>query len=965
MQDGMSTERETTTERTLVRWGLALALGVAALILNQWTFPILTRETPNFIFGGIPVLVSFLALGPAPGILTALISLLAFPIQDFWAAHPAAAAGLLIYVIEGLAVYYLYRRTRSIPLAAALFWFGGGWILTVLNYQVWMGLSFGYTALFVVKQLLNALMVALGAELILSRPIRRWFQRMTGGSVPPYPLAEYAFRRTVLLTLIPLTFLGLLHARSQYEAVIRDIGDENMRLAWETVRDVDDYIRERHQTLADLARALEIDPAGVNSGGHLQAFLNLYPESYLIARTDPTGRVIEARPITSAAGDTLVGLDVSARDYFQATRDGQSMVHGRLILGDLEIRDTGAIEPAVIMTHPLAAADGSFGGALIASIDPAFAALELNIMAGTDPADPIVRNRVTLLDAEGILIGSVVPGRDPGLSIEAIVRGPQDSELEPFPLTSLAHPTTFSYFPPPSGSLESNLALDLTFASFHPVLRSGWGVLVDTPSTVLYARILPVTFQILALVGGVLLVLVVIVRAFARGVALPIRAAADTARRITAGELDPDVVSSQLATSPLLEPRELHASLEGMRAALARKDELTRARQEELEAQLLQAQKMEAVGLLAGGIAHDFNNMLTPIMGLSDLGREEAESEDVRDYFREIQSASARAREIVHQLLAFSRKQVLSMNALDLGDELRRSHGLLRSLLRENIELEIEIEEGAHPVLADSTQLQQILVNLAVNAQDAMPDGGRLRIALERVETGPIDLAEESLDGAPVVKLAVSDTGDGIAGEHLPHIFDPFFTTKSPGKGTGLGLATVYGIIRQHDGAIRARSRPGAGTTFEIYLPVTRREVQAEGDDRPPAAPESVRGARILLVEDDEAVRRFVLRVLDRAGYAVHVARSAEEALDIAESEGAFDLLLTDVILPGRNGRELYDEMTARQPGLKALFMSGYSHDVLGDGGLPDGTEFLSKPFELNELMAQVRSVLERRETKV
>ena len=956
----MSSERETTTERTLVRWGLAVALGVAALVLNQWTFPILTRETPNFIFGGIPVLVSFLALGPAPGILTALISLFAFPIQDFWAAHPAAAVGLLIYVVEGLAVYYLYRRTRSIPLAAALFWFGGGWILTLLNYHLWMGLSFGYTALFVVKQLLNALMVALGAELILSRPIRHWFQRITGGSVPPYPLAEYAFRRTVFLTLIPLTFLGLLHARSQYEAVIRDIGDENMRLAWETSRDVDDYIRERHQTLAELARAIEADQAGVNVGGHLQAFLNLYPESYLIARTDPAGRVIEARPTTSAAGDTLAGLDISHRDYFQATRDGQSMVHGRLILGDLEIRDTGAIEPAVIMTHPLALTDGRFGGALVASIDPAFAAMELDIMA-----EPIAHNRVTILDSEGILIGSVVPGRDAGLEIETIIRGPQDTELDPFPLARLTQPTTFSYFPPPSGSIQSMLALDLTFASFQPVLRSGWGVMVDTPSTVLYARILPVTFQILALVGGVLLLLVVIVRAFARGVALPISAAADTARRITAGELEPGVVSSKLATSPLMEPRELHASLEAMRSALARKDELTRARQQELEAQLLQAQKMEAVGLLAGGIAHDFNNMLTPIMGLSDLGREEAESDTVRDYFREIQSASARAREIVHQLLAFSRKQVLSMNPVDLGDELRRSHGLLRSLLRENIELEIEIEDAPHPVLADATQLQQILVNLAVNAQDAMSDGGRLRIAVDRVEAGPVDLTEESLNGRPLVKLAVSDTGDGIEGDHLPQIFDPFFTTKSPGKGTGLGLATVYGIVRQHDGAIRARSRPGSGTTFEIYLPVTQREVSSKADARPPTDPGSVHGARILLVEDDEAVRRFVRRVLDRAGYAVHVARSAEEGLGIAESEGAFDLLLTDVILPGRNGRELYEEMAARQPGLRALFMSGYSHDVLGDGGLPRGTQFLSKPFELNELMAQVRSVLERRETKV
>ncbi len=380
-----------------------------------------------------------------------------------------------------------------------------------------------------------------------------------------------------------------------------------------------------------------------------------------------------------------------------------------------------------------------------------------------------------------------------------------------------------------------------------------------------------------------------------------------------------------------------------------------------LEEQLRQSQKMEAIGRLAGGIAHDFNNILTGIIGYAQFLLDEAEedSQASRD-LRQIRDLGDRAARLTGQLLAFSRRQplepvVLNINSL-VGDIAR----MLRRLIGENIELKFGPSDDLGNVRADPGQVEQVLMNLAVNARDAMPDGGRLTI-----ETANVELDQEyanshpDAEPGPHVMLAVSDTGCGIDKDTRERIFEPFFTTKKNGKGTGLGLATVYGIVKQHNGNIYVYSEPGRGTTFKVYLP---RVGAAVG---PPKSDSSIveraaGGETVLLVEDEDAVRDLAVRVLKRAGYTVLAAGRPSEAVRIfAEHAGEVDLLLTDVVLPERSGRELHEELTRSAPSLKALYTSGYSDGAVVNGDLlKEGTAFLQKPFTPSALAWKVREVL-------
>ena len=379
--------------------------------------------------------------------------------------------------------------------------------------------------------------------------------------------------------------------------------------------------------------------------------------------------------------------------------------------------------------------------------------------------------------------------------------------------------------------------------------------------------------------------------------------------------------------------------------------------------QLRQSQKMEAVGSLAGGIAHDFNNLLTAILGYCDLAlegipRDSTASEDVE----EVRRAAQRAAELTHQLLAFSRRQVLKPRIFALGVALEQTEKLLRRLISENIVLELSIAPTPHLVCADPTQLEQVILNLAVNARDAMPRGGRLRLA-----TGAVTFEEThatagaNLPAGTYAMLAVSDTGTGIAPEIRDRLFEPFFTTKARGQGTGLGLATVYGIVQQSGGGVEVASVPGNGTTFVLYFPVAPAGEPPVEEVVPCARIVRERGAgTILLAEDDDAVRAIAREALERAGYQVLAAANGAAALALASAhEGAIDLLLTDVIMPGMNGRELAATLTRRRPGLRVLFASGYTDNVLvGQDALAPGVTLLDKPFTPAGLAAKVRDVL-------
>ncbi len=379
-----------------------------------------------------------------------------------------------------------------------------------------------------------------------------------------------------------------------------------------------------------------------------------------------------------------------------------------------------------------------------------------------------------------------------------------------------------------------------------------------------------------------------------------------------------------------------------------------------LEEQLRQARKLETLGGLAGGIAHDFNNLLSPIIGYAELGLNgtlPAETSTV--HYGQILKAAVKAAELTRQILAFSRKQVLEVKIIDLNELLRDFESIMQRLIGEEIVVQIRLAPQPVLIRADKSQIEQVVLNVAINARDAMPDGGTLTI-----ETAPVYLDQgyvqrhADVEVGEYVMLSISDTGVGMDAAIQERIFEPFFTTKERGKGTGLGLATTFGIVKQHHGHIWVYSEPGHGTAFKIYLP------RAEGT---PLHPETeivdtahLQGSeQILVVEDDAMVRELVSETLLTYGYAIVAADSPVAALERAAQMPRIDLLLTDVVMPGMNGRELHRQLNARLPGLKVLYMSGYTENVIADQGmLYEGVHFIQKPFSVRALLQKVRQTL-------
>lgn len=425
--------------------------------------------------------------------------------------------------------------------------------------------------------------------------------------------------------------------------------------------------------------------------------------------------------------------------------------------------------------------------------------------------------------------------------------------------------------------------------------------------------------------------------------------------------------------------RELHAELESRvesrTAALRRaNDELVRESNEhrvteerlrKSEEQRRQMQKLEAIGRLAGGVAHDFNNLLTVILSYGEFMLDETEDRPaMRANVEEIVRAGRRAADLTRQLLAFSRRQVLALRVLDLNQSVHGVVRMLERLLGEHVQLKVGLESGLGCVHADPGQIEQVIVNLAINARDAMPHGGTLSIATSNVTIEP-DYAKDHIEvqPGPYVMLSVSDTGHGMDKETRARIFEPFFTTKEIGKGTGLGLATVFGIVKQSGGHIWVYSELGSGTTFKVYLP--RVEPSGIPATAPPVGPQSSGSETILVVEDEDAIRAIACRVLDQAGYRVLSANSPVQALEMVRAaREPIDLLLTDVVLPQLNGRELAQRIEELRPGIRLLFMSGYTDDaILVHGVLDEGVHFIQKPLTPGALCSKVREVLDTRKS--
>jgi two-component system, cell cycle sensor histidine kinase and response regulator CckA len=386
-------------------------------------------------------------------------------------------------------------------------------------------------------------------------------------------------------------------------------------------------------------------------------------------------------------------------------------------------------------------------------------------------------------------------------------------------------------------------------------------------------------------------------------------------------------------------------------------DETERMR---LQQQLEQADRIEAIGRLAGGIAHDFNNLLLAIRGYTELALASVDGDDeTRRSLQSIEQVTGRATTLTRQLLAFGRRQILQPRLVDLNAEMGELQALLGQVLGERIELAISLEPELGPVRVDPTQIQQVVVNLALNGRDAMPEGGVLTIATDGVELGPDEASSLGLEPGCYVTLSVSDLGIGMDAETRSRVFEPFFTTKQAPAGTGLGLATSYGVVSQSGGTIDVVSEPGEGSTFRIYLPRVQQPLHAADPDQPSAGLARGKGT-ILVVEDEPEVRAVVSQVLERAGYHVLMAADPTEAITVCRRAGAeIDLLVTDVVMPVMDGHELFERIRTYTPGVKVLFMSGYASDVAAElESFGPAGSFLQKPFSSGELTHHVRAIL-------
>jgi PAS domain S-box-containing protein len=411
------------------------------------------------------------------------------------------------------------------------------------------------------------------------------------------------------------------------------------------------------------------------------------------------------------------------------------------------------------------------------------------------------------------------------------------------------------------------------------------------------------------------------------------------------------------------ELREVTSTLErielgGVACLLAFSEDVTERKR--LEDRLIQSQRLEAVGRLAGGVAHDFNNLLTVILGYSTmLLRRLAEGDPLTKKVREIQRAGERAAALTHQLLAFSRRQVLVPRILDLGAIIHDMETMLRRLLGDDIELTTGVDANLDRVLADPGQIEQVVVNLAVNARDAMPEGGRLVIEARNVDLPAPAAAERGeIPAGRYVTLCVRDTGSGMTDHVRRQVFEPFFTTKGIGKGTGLGLATVHGIVAQTGGYIALETAPGSGTVFRIYLPREEGPLPATAGllAEPPRGSET-----LLLVEDEDSLRRLAREILEDAGYLVLEAESGVRGLSVSrEHAGPIPLLITDVVMPGLSGPKMAERLALERPEMRVLFASGYTDEALGPHGvLEPGIDFIQKPYRSEDLLARVRTMLD------
>ena len=508
--------------------------------------------------------------------------------------------------------------------------------------------------------------------------------------------------------------------------------------------------------------------------------------------------------------------------------------------------------------------------------------------------------------------------------------------------------------------VEHEVAEVLAFKRLRP-LESGVTVRVYVTKTQARAAALNAMYRTLAIFGLVACIIIAAVHVASDRLLLrPIAQLTKASRQLAAGDLRARMTGN--TTVPEL--NRLGEDFDAMAAALEERESarlIAEMERKEIEQHYHRAQKMDAIGRLAGGIAHDFNNMLTAILGYCELLLDDASiSESHRADIREIEKAGRTAAQLTRQLLAFSRREIVEPVVLDLNAIITGVDKLLHRLVGEHIEMETTLAPDLHTVRADRAQIEQVILNLAVNARDAMPEGGRIAIETANVHLpGGVSSAYLECPPGDYVVLAVKDTGSGIEPEVLQHLFEPFFTTKGQGKGTGLGLATVYGIAKQNNGGVEVASTVGKGSVFRIYFPRCH-EVIAGVVPAPTAERPANGKATILIVEDDPGIRELSMKILSRYGYQVLAAAGGEEARQVSERhDGVIDVLLSDVVMPGMNGPMVAEMLTRMRPELKVVFMSGYTDNaVVRHGVMGRNLPFLQKPFTPERLANKIVEVL-------
>lgn len=726
-----------------------------------------------------------------------------------------------------------------------------------------------------------------------------------------------------LATLLPALLLlaRLVQDRSA------DVAADTQRLALiaqRSAEDLDNRIRGTAQLHYGLARAGDL---ATDDRAACSAFLSqvrlAYPQYTGILTIRPDGRLF---------CDSLQSgreLDLTSRDYFRRALAAREEVVLEPTFGRL----TGLAVMQV--AYPVRDAQGTLRFVLLASLD-------LQKVASLDGL-AVPGARLLIVDARGVVLAAApaaVPGMKPGEAIAgsalfAFATAPGPAQTAP---VTLADGQEFHWARATGPALE----------------RTQVHVLAGAPATSLVAAADRRFAQDVTLLAGVALLLFASLGLLVElSLRRPIARMQGLAQRLAAGEL-----AARIA--PPLPRGELGALMGALNQAAqslqAQREDITRLNQ-----RLLQSQRLEAIGQLTGGVAHDFNNLLTVVLGNAELLAEQSRGDPLREPLaRMIVEAGQRGASLTQQLLAFARKQPLAPSAVDMNQLVAGMDALLRRTLGEHIEIEVVRGAGLWPAMVDAAQLESALLNLCLNARDAMPGGGKLTLETANAAFDAAYARQHAdLTAGQYVMLAVSDTGSGIPAQHLARVFEPFFTTKAKGKGTGLGLAMVYGFMKQSAGHVTIYSEPGHGTTVKLYLP---RSHGAGAPAAPPASEPVLRGAAetVLVVEDDDAVRQLACRELRALGYRVLDAASGAAALALLHGGARVDLLFTDVVMPGgMSGRELADAACALRPALRVLYTSGYTENaIVHHGRLDPGVQLLPKPYRRADLARAVREAL-------